>query len=406
MKTLFIIAWRNIWRHPARSGVLLAAIIVGLCAGILFVGTINGLLDQRVDYLIETEITHAQVHHPQFQAEGFSWMYIEDHDQISSWLNNDPRVQSHTSRTITDGMLRSPIKTSGIRIRGIDVESEIRTTTFHENMVSGEYLDTDMPNAVIIGKSLAESHNLRTGNRLVLTFEDTQNQLTSGAFNISGKFESASTDYDEHNVFVRSNDLIEILAEKPVYHEIGIMLTHVDQADSVVADLNSNFDGINAQTWRQLSPELNMIVEMGDFMMFLITIIIMTALAFGILNTMLMALFERMREIGMLLSIGMSRLRVFLMIMLESVLLTAAGAAAGMVLAIISIHLLSETGINFEMFAEGVAEIGFDYIIYPVLSTNDYIGIGAVVITITILASLYPAIRAIRIDPLEAAKDA
>jgi len=405
MKTLFTISWRNIWRHPARSSVLMAAVIVGLWAGVVAVGLVNGLMQQRIDYLIESEVTHAQVHQPDFLAEGYSWLFIPGHDDIADWLENDNRVVSFTSRTITDGMLQSPVKTSGVRIRGVDTETETRTTTFHENLTEGENLDSEIPDAVIMGEKLARDHDMQVGNRIVLTFEDTQNELTSGSFNIVGLFRSASTNYDERNVFIRSSDFIELLSDQPIYHEIGMILTDEELAGPVVEDLNSQFSGIEAQTWRQLSPELSMLVELGGVMVILITMIIMIALAFGILNTMLMALFERMREIGMLLSIGMSRLRVFSMIMLESVILTITGAAAGMALALFSINYFSDTGINLEMFAEGAAQLGWDHIIFPVMTPAEYFIILIVVILITLLASVYPALKGIRINPLEAAKN-
>ena len=405
MKTLLTIAWRNIWRHPARSGVLLAAIVAGLWAGVVTVGIINGLLQQRIDYMIESEITHAQIHHPEFLAEGYSWLHIPHHDEIINWLENDSRVVNYTSRTITDGMLQSPVKTSGVRIRGIDAETERQTTTFHENLIEGEYLDSDVPSAIIIGAELAAEHNMETGNRVVLTFEDINNELTSGSFHIVGIFRSASVEYDRRNVFVRSDEFIELLGDQPVFHEIGIMLGHEEQAGEVTADLNSRFAGITAQTWRQLSPELSMLVELGGVMVIIITMIIMAALAFGILNTMLMALFERMREIGMLISIGMSKIRVFSTIMFESVMLTLTGTVAGFVLAWGTIRYLSGSGLNLEMFADGAAQLGWDHVIYPELTPSEYVIILSVVILITLMASVYPAIKGIRINPLEAAKN-
>ena len=405
MKTLLIISWRNIWRKPGRSGALLAAVIVGLWAGVFTIGAYNGMLQQRLDYLINNEITHVQVHHPDFPAEGDAWKYIPDHGQITAWLDSDPRVRSHTSRALTDGMLQSPVKTAGVRIRGIDVDTETRTTTFHENMVKGEYLDTAIRNAVILGKSLAKTHNVEIGHRIVLTFEDAGSELTSAAFTIAGLFRSAAEGYDEKNVFVRSSDLTRLLADRPVYHEIAMMLHDEKNARGVAADLNETFTGIKAQTWFELSPELRTIVDYGGVMLFVITLVIMAALAFGILNTMLMAIFERMREIGMLLSIGMSRLRVFMMILLESVILTLTGALAGIVLAGLSIFYFSGAGIDLGMFAEGLAEIGWDPMVYPFLTASQYAGVIMVVIAVTLTASLYPALRAIRVNPVEAAKD-
>ncbi len=405
MKVLLVIAWRNIWRHPSRSGVLLAAVVVGLWAGVIAVGAMNGMTRQRIDYLIESEIAHVQIHNPEFLAEGQPCLFIENHWEITAKLDREARIKSHTMRTIVDGMLRSPIKTSGVRMRGIDIRTETETTTFHENIVAGEYLDSETRNAAIVGQSLARDHNLRIGNRIVLTFEDLNRQLTSASFNIVGLFESASADFDRRNLFLRSDDLNAVLGDRPVYHEIAIMLTDETLASELVADLNRRFGHIQAQSWRQLSPELNVLVEIGDLMLFIVTMIIMLALAFGILNTMLMALFERMREIGMLLSIGMSRKRVFAMILLESLALTVIGAFLGIFLGWGSILHLGKVGINLERFAGGIAEIGWDTVIYPFMSPADYASVAALVVLVTLFASTYPACKAIRINPLDAAKD-
>lgn len=405
MKTLFIISWRNIWRRPGRSGVLLAAVAAGLWAGVLTVGAMNGMLQQRMDYLINNEIAHLQVHHPAFPVEGDSEKYIPAHESITGWLDADYRIRSHTSRTLSDGMLRSPVRTDGVRIRGIDVESERRTTDFHENMEEGEFLDAEVRNPVVIGKTLARRHNVDIGHRLVLTFEDVENELVSAAFHIAGLFRSASESYDRRNVFVRSGDLAALLSDEPVYHEIAMMLHDKEDAAAVAADLNSEFPAIRAQTWFQLSPEMRTLVDYGGVMLYIVTIVIMFALAFGIVNTMLMAIFERLREIGMLLSVGMGRLRVFAMILLESVILTLTGAAAGIGAAWFSIRYFSGQGINLEVFAEGLAEIGWDPVIYPFLTFSEFGAILMIVIAVSLLASIYPAFKAIRVNPVEAAKD-
>ncbi|MCH8569684.1 MAG: ABC transporter permease [Balneolales bacterium] len=401
MKTLFTLAWRNIWRHPGRSGVLLAAIVAGLWAGVVTVGTMNGMLEQRVKYLIESEITHLQVHHPEYSVERRTTDYIPGTEQIANWLERDDRVAAWSPRVMADGMLQSPVRSSGIRIRGIDIKREIRTTTFHNNMVEGEYIDADLRNPIIIGKTLADDHNLRIGNRIVLTFEDLSGDLTSASFNISGFFRSASTDYDERNVFVRSSDLMQLLGSDDITHEIAVLLHDVDDAGSVAAEMNETFTDVEVKTWTEISPELSTLVQLGGLMLYVVTGIIMLALAFGILNTMLMALFERIREIGMLISIGMSRSRVFVMIMMEAVMLTLAGAGTGILLAWISIFYLNDAGVNFGRFAEGIAEIGWDPMVYPALSSNEYIAVLAVVIVISLGSALYPAVKAIRINPLE-----
>lgn len=404
MKTLLTLSWRNIWRHPGRSGALLAAVIAGLWAGVLTVGAMNGMLKQRLDYLINNEISHVQIHHPQFLTDAYPRNFIPDTGQIKTWLDQDERIRDFSFRTLTDGMLQSPVKTSGVRIRGIDTTTEPRTTRFHENMVTGDYLDAQVRNPLVMGRSLAQSHQVDIGQRIVLVFETVDNELTAAAFNIVGLFASASEHYDKSNIFVRAEDLNSLLADQPVFHEIAMMLHHADEAGAVTGDLNTTFTESRAQAWFELSPELQTLVDYGQVMLLIITTVIMLALAFGIMNTMLMAIFERLHEIGMLISVGMSRLRVLVMILLESLILTLIGALTGIVFAAISVAWLHERGINLELFASGLAEIGYDNIIYPFLEPDEFVIIVFVVIVVTLLAATYPAIKATRIDPLEATR--
>jgi len=406
MKILLSISWRNIWRHPARSGVLLGAIIAGLWAGILVSGLTNGWIHQRFVNLIQEEITHAQIHHPEFLTEREPWMYVEDADDIFSFLETDERVLSWSARTLSEGMIQSPLTSSGVQIRGVQIDRERATTTFHENLIEGEYLDSDVRNPILLGKALAERLNVEPGNRIVLTFQDLDNEITSGAFNITGIFRTASTPYDERNVFVRAEDLQNLLANRQIYHEIAIMLHDEEMIDAITADINENFDEIIAESWYELSPELRYITDAGGGLIVYIMAVIMLALAFGILNTMLMAIFERMRELGMLLAIGMSKLRVFLMIMLESVILTLTGATAGLIIAYFTLELLGERGIDLTAVGgESMAEFGFDAVVYPIASSDDYIITIILVVVTALLAAIYPAIKALRLNPGEVVRE-
>jgi ABC-type lipoprotein release transport system permease subunit len=406
MKMLLSISWRNIWRHPARSGVLLGAIIAGLWAGILVSALTNGWVNQRFVNMIHEEITHAQIHHPEFLTEREPWMYIDIADEIFQYLDMDERVQSYAARTLSDGMIQSPLTSSGVQIRGIQSDREKATTTFHENLIDGNYLDTDIRNPILLGESLAQKLNVEIGNRIVLTFQDLNNELTSGAFNITGIFKTASTPYDERNVFVRAEDLQELITDQPIYHEIAIMLESEELSDAITSDLNEYFSGITAESWYELSPELRYITDMGGSITFYIMIVIMLALAFGILNTMLMAIFERMRELGMLMAIGMSKLRIFLLIMLESIILTLTGASAGLIIAFFTLDYLGEKGIDMtSMGGDSMAEFGYDAVVYPFAQMNDYTITIVLVVCTAILAAVYPAIKALRLNPGEVVRE-
>jgi ABC-type lipoprotein release transport system permease subunit len=406
MKMLLSISWRNIWRHPARSGVLLMAIVAGLWAGILVSALTNGWIHQRFVNLIQEEITHAQIHHPEFRTEREAWMYIENTDDIFSFLDRDERVLSWSARTLTDGMIQSPLTSSGVQIRGVQTGRERATTTFHENLTEGDYLDSDLRNPVLLGERLADKLNVEAGNRIVLTFQDLDNEITSGSFTITGLFRTASNPYDERNVFVRAEDLQELLAGRAVFHEIAMMLQDEEFSDAVVADISREFENIEAETWYEISPELRYITDMGGGLIVYIMAVILLALAFGILNTMLMAIFERMRELGMLLAIGMNKLRVFVMIMMESVILTLTGAAGGLLLAWLTLGYLGEKGIDMTaMGGDSMAEFGYDAIVYPIAYTNDYITTIILVVITALLAAVYPALKALRLNPGEVVRE-
>ncbi len=405
MNMLLTISWRNIWRHPARSGILLVAIIAGLWAGIVTMGWGKGMVQQRSDYLIRSELSHAQIHHPEFLAEREPWMHIPEAEEVSRWLAGDERIRNHTMRSRADAMAQSPLTTTGVRLIGVDIDTEPDVTTMHRQLTVGEYLDSDVRQPVFIGERLAEKLNLEIGHRLVVRFQDMDNEITAGAFTISGLYRTASSDFDERNVFVRKEHLSELLAQEPVVHEIAMVLHDMEMVDEVVADLNRLFPGVSAQSWYEISPELRYMNDMIGIMLYFIIGIIMLALAFGILNTMLMAIFERVRELGMLLSIGMSKRRVFSMIMLESVMLSLSGAAAGMLLSRLSIGWLSRHGIDLSMFGDGLAEFGIDAVIYPVLDGQDFVVVAIIVIAATLIASIWPGLKAIRLNPIVAARE-
>ena len=385
---------------------MLGAIIAGLWAGIMVSSLTNGWIQQRFDNVIRDELTHVQVHHPDFLTEREPWMYIEQADDLFAFLETEERVLSYTARILSDAMIQSPLTAAGVQIRGVDIHRERQTTTFHENLIDGEYLDADVRNPILLGERLVQKLNVETGNRVVLSFQDLDHDITSGAFTISGIFKTASSPYDERHVFVRAEDLNALISDRTIYHEIAIMLHDDAKSEALAADLNQFFDGISAETWYELSPELRYITDMGGSLTFYIMVIIMLALAFGILNTMLMAIFERMRELGMLMAIGMSRVRVFLMIMLESIILTLTGAVAGLCIAYVSVNYLGNRGLDMSgVGGESMAEFGYDAVVYPIAVTSDYVTTLILVVVTAIAAAIYPAIKALRLNSAEVVRD-
>jgi ABC-type lipoprotein release transport system permease subunit len=406
MKMLFSIAWRNIWRHPGRSGVLIASIVAGMWAGIMVSSWANGLIEQRVNNVINEELTHAQIHHPEFLTEREPGMYIEPYDEIITFLDTDSRVQAFSSRTLLDGMIQSAATTSGVRIFGVDKEMEKETTTFHQNLTEGVYLNSDLRNPVFIGEMLINKLNVEIGDRIVLTFQNIENEITSGAFTVSGIFRTGQKLYDEQTVYVNREDLSDLVASQPLYHEIAIMLHDRNQGEPLVSDINEQFSSVTAETWIELSPEMRYMTQASGSYMFYIMIVILFALAFGILNTMTMAIFERMRELGMLMAIGMNKSRVFVMIMLESVMLTLTGAAVGMFVGYLTVNYFNRNGLDLTAIGGDSFEIwGYGALVYPYVNPEEYLYVMFLVIVTALLAAIYPALKALKLVPGEVVRE-
>lgn len=406
MKMLMMISWRNVWRHPARSGVLLGAIIAGLWAGIVVSAWTNGLIEQRINRVIQEELTHLQIHHPDYLTERDPVFYVEQTGVIGDQLSSDDRVTGYTFRTKSDGIIQSPLTSAGIQIIGVMPEKERDVTIFHQNLITGEYLDTDVRNPVILGRELLEKLNVDVGNRVVLSFQDLNNNFTSGSFNIVGMYYTGQPAIDEFKIYVRATDLSNLMSPNQIYHEIAVMMRDAELSSQLAIELNQQFSNIKAETWTELSPELRYMTEAGSSTSFYVMVVIMFALAFGILNKMLMSIFERMRELGMLMAIGMGRAKVFIMIMTESVMLTFTGAVVGMLLAYGTVEFFSEKGFDLtSVGGDSMKEFGFDAIVYPKIVSEEYMMIAILVIVTALLAAIYPAIKALRLNPGEVVRE-
>jgi len=247
------------------------------------------------------------------------------------------------------------------------------------------------------------SRSYRIRSRIQVTISDLGGNPVHGIFRVCGVYRTANTGFDQTTAFVNEDELVKLYGGKEILtHEIAILLNNTDESGMVRDKLNRIAGNNSVSTWRELAPDAALL---NDFMIvyyFIFIGIIMLALAFGIINTMLMAVLERTRELGMLMAIGMNRRRVFAMIMLETVFLTFTGAIAGMLSGWVITGILGKTGIYLSGWAEGFEALGFASRVYPVV-TIDFIMFTSLMVTATaILASVWPARKALKLIPADA----
>lgn len=468
---IWSIAWKNIWRNKVRSLVVIFALIVGIFGAVMLVGIMEGWVAQRTYDMIHKEISHIQIHNPDYLNNEESKYIIKNIDKVRSIIASQPGVIAWSERVKFLCMAQSDWSSTGLILKGIDPEKEKKVSELNKSLKEGEFLtETQRLPSIILGEEAAKSLRLvnwevtdksiiscdenkisketlqklnllkgkrfrvekdfkdalkqtlsekeyrkyseflikhfsfyRLRSKITLTLPDSSGQFIYSTFRVKGIYKTSNTAFDAMNAFVDIHSLRSV-AELPenFYHEIAILCTDNKSAISVAEDLKKKLPEYDVMSWKKISPELAMYSDFMKILDYIYVAIFLLALSFGIINTMLMSVLERTKELGMLMAIGMNKRKVFKMIMLESVLLTLTGAIIGMFISLFLIKYFGKTGINLSMWAEGFEAIGYSAVVYPSLSWDLFIGIIILVIITGILSSIWPARKALRLNPAEA----
>jgi ABC-type lipoprotein release transport system permease subunit len=248
-----------------------------------------------------------------------------------------------------------------------------------------------------------EAWTFRARSKMTLTFLD-KNQIQTGAvFRIAGIYDIKNSMYEMSQVLVKNEDLMTLTGMATgEYHQLIIRLDDLESTEKISSALREKLPHLEVMNWKEIQPDLAMMTGMVQKFYAIFMAMILAALAFGIVNTMLMVVLERTKELGMLTAIGMNKKRVFRMIMLESVFLSLVGGVVGMIISQALIGMTAKNGINFASYAEGLEAMGYTAHIYPVISTSFFLTVTVLIIITGILSSIYPALKALKLDPAEA----
>jgi|JRYF01.1.fsa_nt_gb ABC-type lipoprotein release transport system permease subunit len=404
MMMLIKIAWRNIWRNPTRSLVVIFSLVIGIWATVFILAVSDSLHAESLKEGIEYKYGHLQIHSTAFKKRQELGNTIPGALEILEEIQKDPDVKAATARVLTAGMIASAGYSSNIEIRGVMPDGEEKTTLLKTRLTGGEYLDIDKRNPVVIGEKLAEKLKVGIGKKVVLTFESPSADLVSTTFRVAGTFTATQVREEETMVFVRLDDLTRLADMSGQANEIVVKLNDPGKLDAYIAGLKNRLANTDLaiENWQQAAPDMAMVSDMIYQMDIIVTTIVLIVLAFGIVNTMLMVVLERFKELGILMAVGMNKLRVFSMILFETIFLSLAGGAGGMLLGFLTIKLVYRTGINLSLFSEGLSGWGFQEVVHPELGFRVYGIITVAVILTAVLASFYPALRALSLNPSEA----
>ncbi len=397
---IFTLSWKNIWRSKRRSFVVIGAIVLGVWSLIFIIAFYNSFGAAFTRNAINHEHSHIQVHNSDYITEPDLKYQLKDVDVMKVALDSLSSIKSISARQKINGMIASTKTSAGVQIYGVNEQAESITTGLEDQLVEGTYFSKIRRNPILISRKLADKLKVKIRSKVVLTFQDIEANITSASFRVEGIFDSKSPKINEGVIYVRQSDLNRLVNDKGI-HELAILLNEGAEIDEMKVFVSSITDN-TVRTYKEIAPEFNLMEESSVMTKRILTVIIMLALLFGIVNTMLMAVLERTKEIGMLRSVGMKKRSVFSMVVMETCLMGLMAGPLGLLLGFLTISWLSDRGMDLSMYADALKEYGYDAIFYPEMDVVTYPSLMIIVILTAFIGAIYPAIKAISLNPLEA----
>lgn len=383
---------------------MISAVSIGLWAGIFMIAFYNGIIEERINNAITTELSHLQLHHSKFKKEYELKYLLPEGGKKRNIISKNTLVKAASGRIVIKGMIASASGSSGITINGVMPKEEKALTNLPGKLIEGRYFNISKGNEILISARLSKKLKINLNKKAILTFQDSDGNLASTAFRVCGIYKTINAPYDDTNVFVKITDVDSLAGIQNQVNEIAVLLHSNQFLEAYQQSLQQSFPDIEIQNWKEIAPELGLTVSVGNQMAYLFMGIILLALAFGIVNTMMMSVLERTREIAMLLALGMNKLKIFNMILLETFLLVLAGCPIGLLFAFGTIALTNKTGIHFGKFSEVYANFGYSSTIYPSLTWSQLGNCLLLVLFIALFSALFPARRALKLNPAESLK--
>lgn len=402
IKITLRLAWRNLWRNHRRTLIMLAAVVVGVWAMIFMTALTRGMVDDMVQDGIRALPGHVQVHHPAFRDDPSVSNTMAPPDETLLRVLEGDEVVAWATRVRVPAVISSERGTRGVTLVGIDPDRERDLSFVADDMAEGRFLESRDDQGLIVGRKLLERLETGLGKRVVVMTQDPENNIVDRGFRIVGVFDSSMESHEDGFVFAAQGTVQRFLGIGDNVSEIAILGTgYRDVSGLQRAVAEAAGADVEVRPWRELEGYLGSMLEVMDGFILVWIVVVFLALSFGLVNTLVMAVFERVREIGLILALGMTPRNILAQIVAESLLLLTLGLVVGDLLAWATLEPL-KGGIDLSIVGEGMELWGATSVLHPALLLGDVVLANVVVIVLGFLASLSPAWRASRLEPVEA----
>jgi ABC-type lipoprotein release transport system permease subunit len=392
------LAWRNLWRNPRRTWLTFVAIGVGVWSMLVLAALMQAWGASAFDAAIRTLTGHGQIH-----ARGYLDDPTVDHRfpvpaELQRLLGAAP-VKSWAARVRLPAIVQTARETAPVTLVGIDPEAERGLSFIPEAVHEGVYLDGTAGSGVLLGRKLAQRLRTGLGKRVVILSQAAEGGIAERAFNVVGLFDAEQQQSETGFVFVPRAAAQSMLGIGEQVSEVAFVLDDVERLPSFLGELRGAVPQLDVVSWSELEPFTRAILDISNGTIALWTAIMFILVAFGLVNTLLMAVFERMREFGLVQALGLKPRLLLLQVLLESAFLIGFGVAAG-VLGAVATLLAFRNGLDLSALAQGGALFGIGRRLYPHVDAPLTVYIGVFVWVMGVVTSLYPAWRAAREVPV------
>lgn len=394
-------AWRNVWRNRRRTIVTVSAMSFALFVMILYSAMLEGYLEGMERSILDLEVGDVQVFAGDFRENPSLYTVIEEPEKLIAPLSADGFTAS--ARVLAFGLAAAGESSAGVSFRGVDVEQDATVSNIHEEVAEGRWLDPDDLKGVVLGRRLARILGVGVGDEIVVLTQGSDGAMAYDLYDVRGILRGIADATDRSGVFLNQSALRELLEVPTGVHQIIVRRPEeVDLAQAAIR-VSAFAPDLDVQTWRQLMPTLSSLLESSRSAMVMMSFIMYVAIGMLILNAMLMAVFERIRELGVLKALGVGPFEVLRLILLESGIQTALAMIAGTICAIPVVWYLRDTGLDLQSLA-GVSVMGiaFDPHWRAVITVDVFTSPVVMLAIVVAIAVLYPAIKASTIRPVEA----
>ena len=400
MTQLFKMALRNLGRNRRRSLLSALAVAMGLALLLLIAAILNGEMGGALKNTIQLQSGHLQIRAASYDENKVSldWKdLVASPQQVIDQLKAIPQVTVATPRLFATGILTLGENSRGVKVIGIDPSSSA-SQIFRQGLLSGDFLTPDDREGILIGKPLADKFKLNVGDQISLLVNTSNGDVSTQLFTVRGIYTTNTTGYDESTVFMPLVKAQTITGAQDHASTIFVMLQNRDQADAVAAALKS--PDYQVLTWRTMNQLIVTTEDFANAFMYFIYLIVLGITATVVTNTLIMAVFERTREIGVLSAIGMKGRRIMLQFLTEGGLIAIGGVIGGLILGALVVAYFSRFGISIA--SARVTGILMRDTIYADPTLQDTVALTIVTFVVTLIASVYPAVLAAQMEPIEA----